>query len=537
MCKGQIKKAMPPIFIALLTSMVGMVLPAHAADRPRLVVGIIIDGLDRQYIDLLQNQFGDGGFNRLLRDGVVISTADYGTNLDAAASTAMVLTGAAPSTTSISGALLYDRDAMRTSGALLEPDGKTYSPASLGVSTLADELRIADGGVGRVFGIATDPAQAVILAGHSGSGALWLNEKNGAWTSSPYYKDVPTSISYRNRLRPLSLRLDTIQWAPLMPAEAYGLPEHLTHYPFRYAFGGGNTSRYAMFAASPMANAEITDLAGELIDDLSLGRQDATDMVSVTYTLKPFDFTRNEDNRYELIDSYLRLDRDLERIFSKADDAAGADNTLFFVAATPPSGLSRRDDERWLIPYGEFSTKKAKSLLNMFLIAKFGNGDWINGFYNGQFFLNHKLIDERGLNGQEVRAEAASFMEKMSGVDRVITVDEILNGRGDSRLEALQRNTAPSSAGDLFIEVAPGWETVDDINSPVSENRVRYVNRYAAPTAPVFILSKDLDPQTIDTPVDVRVIAPTLARLLRIRSPNGAAMPSLPLKKAAAAGK
>ena len=165
----------------------------------------------------------------------------------------------------------------------------------------------------------------------------------------------------------------------------------------------------------------------------------------------------------------------------------------------------------------------------MFLIAKFGNGDWVTSFFDGQFFLNKKLISDNNLDARTVRAEAAEFLEKMSGIDRVITLDEILGGRGDSRLEALQRNTAAGTAGDLFVEVAPGWETVDDINYQADDARIRYVHRYAPPTAPVFILSKDIDPRTIDTPVDIRVVAPTVARLLRIRSPNAASLPALTL--------
>lgn len=529
------RRKLPGLFVVLLSTMVGMALHAQTDDRPRLVIGVIIDGLDTQYLDLMSGQFGNGGFNRLMRDGVTL-TADYGTNTDATASAVMLMTGASPAVTSVSGAMIYDRDALRTVAAMTDPEAmgnftnQTFSPRSLDVSTLADEVRIAGGGVGRVFGIATDPSQAVVLAGHSGNAAIWLNDKTGNWASSTYYKELPTSITYRNRLRPLSLRLDTMQWVPSKPAKAYAaLPDHLTHYPFRYSFQGGNPARFAAFAASPLANTEVTDLAGELIDDLKLGSSDYTDMLSISYNLKPYDLTKNEDNRYELLDSYIRLDRDLERLFNKADQSAGG-NTLFFVAATPPSGLARRDDERWLIPYGEFSTKKAKSLLNMFLIAKFGNGDWVTGFYNDQFFLNQKLIDDLALDGANVRATAADFLEKMSGVGRVTTIDEILGGRGDARLEALQRNTAPASAGDLYIEVAPGWETVDDINTPADAQRTRYVHRYAAPAAPIFILAKNVKPSVFHTPVDIRVVAPTVARLLRIRSPNGASMPALNLK-------
>lgn len=528
MSRLNISRSMPGIFIALLSTMVGMAVHANASERPRMVIGIVIDGLDQQYIDLLQNQFVEGGFNRLLRDGAVITAADYGTNTDATASTAMLMTGASPSVTSISGERVYDRHALRPIAALSGPDG-VFSPEQLGVSTLADEVRISSGGVGRVFGIATDPSLAVILAGHSANAAIWLNDRTGAWTSSSFYREVPPQIAYRNRLRPLSLRLDTTQWSPLLPAEAYGLPEHLTHYPFRYTFGGGNPHRYAMFANSPVGNTEIADLAGEIIDNLGLGTTESTDMVNLAFSLKPYDFTTSTDNRYELIDSYLRLDRDLEHLFQKADSVAGPQNAVIFVAATPPSGRSRRDDERWLIPYGEFSTKKAKSLLNMFLIARYGNGEWVTGFFNRQFFLNDQLIEERSVDARRMRAEAADFLEKMSGVGRVITIDEVLGGRGDDTLEALQRNTAAGTAGDLYIEVAPGWETIDDINSPVSENRTRYVERYAAPTASVYILAHDIAPQRIDTPVDIRVVAPTVARLLRIRSPNAASMPALPL--------
>lgn len=531
------RKKMSGLMLALLTSVVSIALGAEAQIPPRLVLGIMIDGLDQQYIDLLRSQFGDDGFNRLLREGVVIANADYGTNVDATAATAMVMTGASPSTTSVTGARLYDRDGRRSVAAMTDPDamgnftGETFSPRALSVSTIADEVRIAGGGVTRVFSIAPDPAQAVILAGHCANAALWLNDKTGNWATSTFYKDIPTAVTYRNRLKPLSARLDSMQWTPLKGREAYpGLPDHITHYPFRYTFPRGNTGRYALFAGSPKINAEVTDLAGELIDDLKLGTSaDGADMVNIAFTLKPYDYTKNQDNRYELMDSYLRLDRDIARLIAKAESNVGHGNALIFVAATPPTGRSRRDDERWSIPYGEFSTRKAKSLLNMYLMARFGNGDWVNSFFNDQFYLNQKLIDEKHLDAHSVRLEAAAFLEKMAGVDKVYTLDEIMGGRGDDRLEAMQRNTHAAAAGDLFIEVAPGWETIDDIDSPASDSRIHYVKRVAAATAPVFIMAPDVDARTIDTPVDIRVVAPTVARLLRIRSPNGAAFPGLVL--------
>ena len=529
----------PGIFLALITSVVGMALPASAAEGHRMVVSIMIDGLDDQYVELLREKFGPDGFNRLIREGVLIANADYGTNLDAAAAASMVMTGASPSVTGITGAEVYDRNSDRIRPVMFDPDvlgnftSDTFSPKALSVSTLSDEVRIAGGGVNRVFSIAADPAMAIVTAGHAAGAAIWLNDASGNWASSTFYRDLPTSVTQRNRVRPLASRLDTMQWVPLAPESSYpGLPEHLTHYKFRYTFPRGNADRYAMFAASPMVNTEVTDIASDIIDDLKLGSTDAgaPDMVSVTYSLKPFDYTRNSDNRYELMDSYLRLDRDLSRLMAKAESAAGKGNTVFIVAALPPSGRTRRDDERWNIPFGEFSTKRAKSLLNMYLMAKFGNGEWVSSFYEGQFFLNHKLVESAGVSAHDIRREAADFLERMSGVSRVITIDEILSGRGDTRLEALQRNTSAASSGDLFVEVAPGWETVDDIVTPAAPDRRVYVSRMTPALAPVFILAPDLDARTIDTPVDIRVVAPTVARILRIRSPNAAAMPPLTLK-------
>ncbi|MGN0209694.1 MAG: alkaline phosphatase family protein [Muribaculaceae bacterium] len=525
---------MPRLVVALITSVAAIAASAATPVRPQLVVGIMIDGLDTQYLDLLREQFGAGGFNRLLSQGVVIANADYGTNLDATAATAVLMTGASPSTTSITCSEVYNRDKMRAVQALFDPEvmgnytTDTFSPRGLEVSTLADEVRIAGGGVTRVYAIAPDAPEAILMAGHSANCAFWLDRRNGNWATSTFYRDVPAMLSVRNRREHLSTRLDTMQWTPFKSVDHYpGLPEHLTHYPFRYVFPGGKAERYDMFVASPMFNTEVTNFAGALISDMHMGKADGVDMINIVYTLHPYDYTRNYDNRYELIDAYLRLDANLERLFAMVDASVGMDHSLFFVAATPPSGRSRRDDEQWNIPYGEFSTKKAKSLLNLYLMGKYGNGEWVSAYHNGQFYLNLKLINDTNLDAATVRTDAASFLTRMSGVDRVYTLEEVILGRGEERLEGMRRNIYAPAAGDLYVEIDPGWELVDDIDRPAPENRIHYVKRVVTATAPVFILAPNVDARTIDTPVDIRFVAPTVARLLRIRSPNAAALPAL----------
>ena len=90
------------IVCALVASMVSIgvvAAPSHAkapAPRPTLVVGIFVEGLTAEYVDLLRSNFGEDGFNRLLEQGVTVRNVDYGPGIDATAATAMLVSGAAP---------------------------------------------------------------------------------------------------------------------------------------------------------------------------------------------------------------------------------------------------------------------------------------------------------------------------------------------------------------------------------------------------------------------------------------------------------
>jgi hypothetical protein len=285
-----------------------------------------------------------------------------------------------------------------------------------------------------------------------------------------------------------------------------------------------------MFLESPMLNTEVTDLASELITTLSLGKHEGADMVNVAYNLQPYSYSKTSDSRFELLDSYIKLDRNLERLFSTIDRTAGSNGAVIFLAATPASSRTRRDDERWEIPYGEFSTRKAMSLLNMYLIAIHGNGDWVTAYHNKQFYFNQKLLKDRNIDVRTVRTEAADFLARMSGVRQAFTIDDIINGQAGENAAALRRNTSIANSGDVVIDVIPGWEIVDDFNTIPTAKRIKMVERNVATTAPVFILAPDVNPQRLDTPVDIRVIAPTVTRLLRIRSPNAAANAPLQLR-------
>lgn len=512
----------------------GAVTPPQQAvgQRPSLVVGIVVEGLDEEYVKLLRNHFGDGGFNRLLNDGVTIENIDYGPGLDATAAAAVVMTGASPSVNGVPASTVYDV-ATRTEHPVLNSAATTtslakgYTPALLLVSTLADEVRITEDGLNQVHSIAADPQMAIVLGGHAASSAFWIDDVTGKWTTSSYFRETPTVISKHNFSRPLSLRIDTISWTPAMELSRYpDLPEHRKLYPFRYTFPKRDPQAFKAFGSSAMGNREVTDVAVDYIKELGLGTRNVTDMVNIGLTVAPYKYGNQSDNRIETMDAYLRLDSDIARIMKAVDNTTGMDRAVVFIAGTPAPAARKRDDEKWRIPTGRFSPRMATSLLNMYLIAIHGNGEYVSGFHNGYFYLNHNLIKERGLNAEALRKESADFLLRMSGVSRVYTIDDIIARDAGDNPVALRRNTYFPQAGDLLISVNPGWVITDSPEDEVLAPDVTAVS-FASTISPAWILAPGVSATTVGEVVDARTIAPTVSRILRIRSPNATSLPPL----------
>ena len=372
---------MTRLLLALVTSMAAIGAGAATPGQVRLLIGIMVDGLDADQLDLLRERFGQGGFRLLEQQGACL-TADYGTSVDATAAAATLFSGAAPSTSGIGGDTHFNRRTLLPAPVYADTEvlgnfaSKGYSPKALRVSNITDETRIASGGTNMAYTVAASPGVAIGMAGHNANSAIWLDNKSCNWSSSTSYPDMPVFVAARNRTAPLATRLDTMSWSPsLAPADYVGLPDHLTRYPFRYVFPRANADRLDMYLASPLINREVTELATEILNSQKLGQHDGvTDVLNIAYTLQPFNYGKSTDKRVEMQDAYIKLDRNLEQLFSTVGRQVGLDKTVFMLASTPPRPQRRRDDERYNMPYGEFSARKAASLLNLYLIALHGNG-------------------------------------------------------------------------------------------------------------------------------------------------------------------
>lgn len=495
--------------------------------RQQLVVTIVVDQLRTDYVELLRHRFGKDGFNRLIDRGAYIENLHFDiAQPDIANTTAMLFTGAYPAVNGVAGEKIYRLNTRQPDFALSDParignfTNETFSPVALQVSTLADELR-CDTQYGLVYSLATDAQQAIIMAGHAANSAFWISDIDGKWATSTYYKDVPRAITECNYKKPLAERMDTMAWTPsLKPEEYIDVHSHKQYTRFRHTFAKNDRDRFIRFKHSPLANEEVTRMALEYLASLKMGKRGTTDMLCLGLTAAPYDFSGDGNNAIELQDTYLKLDAQIARLLHAVDAQVGLQNAVVVLTSTGYYSDNTLYDERLGIPSGEFFPARAISLLNMYLMAIYGNGDWVSGYYNGSFYLNRDLIKTKDLDLGTVRAKSSEFLRQMSGVSAAYNFEEILNNPSSAEAHRLHRCMVPAVAGDITIEVAPGWRIVENERS--KKNKQVHIVRYNAISTPAFIMARGVAPRKISAPVEATILAPSVSRILRVRSPNAA---------------
>ncbi|MDE6342972.1 MAG: alkaline phosphatase family protein [Muribaculaceae bacterium] len=501
--------------------------------RPRLVVGIVVDQLRTDYMEFLMSRFGKDGFRLLADGGLYLKNVDFNmSDLDVVNSTAVIYTGNYPSASGIPSAKVYDPASKYPLPVLHDVDmlgnftSETYSPTALRLSTISDEVAIDGVGLAQIYSVAPDAMQSIIMAGHAASGAAWIADESGKWATTTYYKEVPPALSQRNYKGSLAERLDTMVWTPSRPLDTYmGLPPQKKYFPFRHSFAKKDDDRFVKFKSTALVNAEVTDLALDYLRTLDIGQHgDVIDMLNIGYTVAPFKDAADGDVRLELQDSYLRLDSQLSRLFSAIQEYVGLENTLIFLSSTGYYDDAIVDDARYRIPTGNFSMRRATSLLNSYLSARHGNDQYVDGSFRNMIYLDHKTLENHGLDVAEVRRDARDFLVKMAGVSDVKSLTDII-GETTPELRRISRGLDPKSAGDLRLEFAPGWTINDDVRLPV----LKWQECMARHASPAFIWGCGIAPRTVATPVPATAIAPTVTSVMRIRSPNGASeSPLLP---------
>ena len=252
----------------------------------------------------------------------------------------------------------------------------------------------------------------------------------------------------------------------------------------------------------------------------------AQGMINVAYTVAPYKYSLGTGT-VESTDACIRLDAQIGRLIEAVDKYCGKENALIWLTSTGYYDATATEDKRFRIPGGEFSVRRARSLLNSYLVARHGIGDYIASIRNGNVYLDSKSIEARNLDPVTIADEARQFLAQMSGVEQTFTRREILSP-SSPETDALNLGYDPKHGGDVIIRLAPGWSVVDE-DAPVASHQ-KPVRQMPVMT-PAFIMTPGIPAQKIDTPVEAAALAPTLTDILRIRSPNGTRARSIPLQK------
>ncbi|MDR2824905.1 MAG: hypothetical protein LBB41_06885, partial [Prevotellaceae bacterium] len=194
----------------------------------------------------------------------------------------------------------------------------------------------------------------------------------------------------------------------------------------------------------------------------------------------------------------------------------GQANTLIFVTGNQTGTHSPKELKSNNIPTGSFSPQRSMSLLNIYLMAMYGNEAWVAGYYGNNIYLNREKIQQKKLKQSDIQQSVADFMLEFEGVQDAITETQIMTMGGNSNAEMNRvRNSYNKLAGgDVVITLLPGWQEIDEDGKPVS------ATKSGINSVPLWFSGWKVKKQRNSETVFVTDLAPTLSELLNIPLPN-----------------
>ena len=492
---------------------------AQTTAVPRLVVGITIDQLRTDYLNAFMPFYGEGGFKLLLEKGQVYSNVQYQhAPIDRASAVASIVTGTVPYNHGIVAEEWMNRAELYTNYCVDDRSCKGVntnvgsSPKHLLVSTIGDELKVATKGKGLVYSVAPFREAAVLAAGHAADWAMWIDNAEGRWAGTSYYGDAPAWFRYVDG--GIASRISSLVWKPQTESSgSYNYYLTTTQKPFSHRFVGDG--RYRVFKTSGLVNEEVTRVARQCLESGNAGTDEVTDFLSVCYYAGDFHADGTYTTTTELQDTYKRLDDELATLLKRIDELVGLEKTLIFVTSTGYDEVENGEElAKYRIPTGDFNVNRCATLLNMYLCAMYGNGQYVESKFRNQFYLNHKLLEQKQLKLAEVLEHCEDFLFQFSGVRDVFTAHRITQGAWTPGISTIRNGYNPKCSGDIIVEVSPGWNLVDE------DRNTRRMQRDSFFEFPLIFFGYTIRAEKVATPVTVDCIAPTVAHHIRIRAPN-----------------
>ena len=504
-------------------------------EKPKLIIGIVVEQMRYDVLYRFWDQFGYGGFKRIINKGTNCKQAYYNYLItQSSVGYATIACGTSPTYHGIVANEWYmrmqEKDMYCVADEKVPPDfflldAEKRSPKNLLTTTYSDELKLYNNNKSKVFGVALHDYAAILSAGHTGDAAIWFNSEKGQWISNKYYYDsIPKWLNEFNQKHYEQLYLDRV-WQTKYPLKRYLYSDSTKYgtginnqyfFPYDLSKIVKKEKNYKLLFKTPFGNSFTKDIAIATILNNDLGKDDYTDVITIGFSSTAGVYSTFGPNSVEIEDAYLRLDEELEHFLNFIDEYIGKEQVLVYLTSDHGSVPVPEYLKEQKIPSGYFNYKRATLLLKSYMNLIYGKGDWISKYYKQQIYLNQLLIEDSKLSLSEVQNTVAQFLIQFSGVANTITATTLQNTDYTSGIYAkLQNSYNQKRSGDVIINLEPGW--VEEKSILESEN-----DPYSFEThVPLIWYGWKINRTVIHRNIDIRDIAPTITYFLEVGEPNG----------------
>ncbi len=329
----------------------------NSPERPKLVVGLVVDQMRWDYLYRYEKQYGEGGFKRLLGEGFSLNNVmiPYIPTVTAIGHTS-IYTGSIPSIHGIVGNSWRDRntgesiycteDKTVTPMGSVNAENGSHSPRNLLSTTVTDQLRLATNFRSKVVGVSLKDRASILPAGHNPTAAFWFDDTTGNFISSSYYfeKELPKWVDKFNDQK-IGERLVSKGWDTYLPMKKYvnssaddvawenalGTAEKPV-FPYKNLAQDYQKTK-GVIRTTPFGNTLTLRFAQEALDNYDLGKGEDTDFLAINLASTDYVGHSYGPNSVEIEDTYIRLDQDLNSFFKYLDNKVGKGNYLVFLSA------------------------------------------------------------------------------------------------------------------------------------------------------------------------------------------------------------
>ncbi|WP_029277337.1 alkaline phosphatase PafA [Pedobacter borealis] len=426
-------------------------------NRPKLVVGLVVDQMRWDYLYRYYNRYSDGGFKRMLNEGFSAeNTFIPYTPTYTACGHSSIYTGSVPAINGIIGNEWYDRESKRGVYCVGDTTVKTVgsgtgaglmSPKNLLVTTVTDELRLATNFKSKVISISLKDRGAILPGGHAANAAYWFDGGTGNWISCTHYMtQLPSWIMDYNKLKMADKYFEK-NWNTLYPIETYdqSTADNKTYegkskeeqtvtfpHPFKLYIG----KDYDRIKSSPYGNAMTLELAKMAISSEHLGQRGQTDFLAVSCSSTDYVGHQYGPNSIEVEDTYLRLDQELSQFFNYLDAKIGKGNYLVFLSADHGAAHVPAFMTENKLPGGLFNEVPVMAGLNTEIEQKFQVKNAIVTYTNSQIYFDHGAIKEANASLEAIKALT---VERLKEQEEVMDALDLSKLAGSTLPEPIKR--------------------------------------------------------------------------------------------------